>query len=229
MLFSYLRSLKAYFKAFSSLLRVYVHLLQGIFKISKLKNAPVTIFGGTRLDWDSIYMKHAAKLGQMLAESDISVYTGGGPGIMEAASCGAAKGKGHIVSTLGISVKGLEPKDQPYACERNIIEMDNFGARKWLLIHYSSGFAIFPGGFGTLDELTELLTLIQTKMRKKVPIVLIGVEYWKPFMDWVHNSALKHGLIEKEDAELFTLTDDIQEAYRILNAYCKAQPLKIFE
>lgn len=107
--------------------------------------------------------------------------------------------------------------------------MDNFGARKWLLINYSRAFAVFPGGYGTLNELMEVLTLIQTKKKKKVPVVLIGKEYWKPFIDWVHESALKNGLISQDDIALFMITDDVHEAFTILKNHCKAEPFSLFE
>ncbi len=197
--------------------RIFFNVLYGIFKISKLEHAPVTIFGGARLKPDSIYMKKAAQLAHKLSEAGIPVLTGGGPGIMEAASCGATKADSGVITAIGITVSGLGADEPPSECLPDVIVMDNYGARKWLLIHYSIGFAVFPGGFGTLDELTELLTLIQTKLRDKAPIVLIGKEYWKPIMDWIYECALKEGLIGEEDVELFTITDDVDEAFNIIS------------
>ena len=210
------RSMRAYLRLLGYMFRIAFNVFSGIFKISKLEHAPVTIFGGARLKPDSIYMKKATELAHKLAESGIPVLTGGGPGIMEAASCGATKTNKGVITSIGITVTGLADKEPRSPCVPDVIVMDNYGARKWLLIHYSIGFAVFPGGFGTLDELTELLTLIQTKLRDKAPIVLIGKEYWQPIMDWIHNSALKDGLIAKEDVALFTITDDVDEAYRLL-------------
>ena len=140
------------------------------------------MFGGTHLQPDSVFMQQAAHLAHKLAHNGMPVLTGGGPGIMEAASCGALSAHKKVITTIGISVTGLEAGLKESTCPRTVIEMDNFPARKWLLIHYSSGFAVFPGGYGTLDELMELLTLIQTKKRKKAPIVLIGSDYWKPLV-----------------------------------------------
>ncbi|MBA2307321.1 TIGR00730 family Rossman fold protein [Candidatus Dependentiae bacterium] len=197
------------------LLKTYKNLLYGIWKISGLKRAPVTIFGGSRLSADNIYMKKAAELARRLAFRNIPVLTGGGPGIMEAANCGAYGVKSCLVTTIGIGVEGLEDENK-VNCQREIIVMNSFPVRKWLLTHYSIGFAVFPGGFGTLDELTELLTLIQTKMRVRAPIVLIGIDYWAPFMEWLHKSALANGLILKNEAELFSITDDVEEALKIL-------------
>ncbi len=222
------QTIKAYATLIAHLARVFFQLLYGIWKLSKLKKAPVTIFGGTRLQSDSIYMKKAQELARMLASYDIPVLTGGGPGIMEAASCGAAMRKGQIVTTIGIGVKGLNDPLPFNKCVKDTIQMDYFFARKWLLVKYSIGFAVFPGGFGTLDELMELLTLIQTNMRPKAPIVLIGVEYWRPFMDWIKHSALKHELISKEDAALFSITDDIKVAFEHLNAHCQRKHFSVF-
>ncbi len=205
--------------------RIFFAVLKGIWRISKLDHQPVTIFGGSRLQPDSIYMKKATELAHMLAGRGIPVLTGGGPGIMEAASCGATHTKRAVgvITALGITVPGLNVNEPPSKCLTDVIVIDNYGARKWLLIEYSTGYAVFPGGFGTLNELTELLTLIQTKLHKKAPVVLIGVDYWRPIMEWMHNSALKQGLIAQEDVALFTLTDNIKEAYHIL---VEAHPAK---
>lgn len=210
------RMLRGYARLVWYLFRIFLNVLYGISKIAKLSHAPVTIFGGARLKPDSIYMKQASELAHRLAESGIPVLTGGGPGIMEAASCGAVKTKKGVISTIGITVTGLAGSEPTSVCSPLVIVMDNYQSRKWLLINYSIGFAVFPGGFGTLDELTEILTLTQTKLRVKAPIVLIGKEYWQPIMDWIHASALAHGLISQEDVELFTITDDVDEAFKLL-------------
>jgi uncharacterized protein (TIGR00730 family) len=197
---------------------IFWSVLYGILRISKLPHPPVTVFGGARLHLDSVYSKKARELAHRLADAGIPVLTGGGPGIMEAANCGAGEAKKGVITTLGITVSGLTLNEQPKSCPVDVIVMHNYGARKWLLINYAIGFAVFPGGFGTLDELMELLTLMQTKFREKAPVVLIGRDYWKPFIEWMHESALKENLIAPEDVELFVLTDDIDEAFRILHA-----------
>ena len=209
--------------------RMNLHVIHGIWKISKLKHAPITVFGGTHLEPDSVFAQQATHLAHKLAHNGMPVLTGGGPGIMEAASCGALSVHKKVITTIGISVRGLESGLKESTCPRTVIEMDNFPARKWLLIHYSSGFAVFPGGYGTLDELMELLTLIQTKKRKKAPIVLIGSDYWKPFIQWIHESALKNGLIAPEDATLFKVTDTVEEAYRHLSEHYTKKPFSIFD
>jgi len=204
---------------FFSFFRVQFQLLYGAWRVFGLPEPRVSIFGSARVPLDNPYAQKASKLAQRLVENNISVLTGGGPGIMEAATCGAEhNGKGHGKS-LGIGVRGLrEPKNK---CLEGYIELNYFFARKWLLSHYSQAFIVFPGGFGTLDELTEALTLMQTKKLSRAPIILIGVEYWDDFMVWVKKEALEHGLIAKEDLDLFTLTDDLDEAFCIVRDKCK--------
>lgn len=223
-----IRIIQAYLSLSAHFAKVFFQLLYGVWKLSKLQNAPITVFGGTRLGEESIYMQKARQLSSLLAQNDIPVLTGGGPGIMEAASCGDATKKGKIITTIAIGVKGLG-NPQFNKCVKDSIIMDYFFARKYLLVSYSIGFAVFPGGFGTLDELAELLTLIQTKQRKPAPIVLIGVDYWKPFMEWIHQSALKDGLITVEDAQIFKITDDIDYAFELLRAHCMEKQCSIFE
>jgi len=156
-------------------------------------------------------------LAKKLVEADISVLTGGGAGIMEAASCGAipTQGSGH---SLGIGVTDLREPRNP--CVQEYFELDYFFARKWLLTHYSIAFVVFPGGFGTLDELFEVLTLMQTKQLKRAPIVLIGKEFWAPFMGWLIDQALRHGTIAEQDVQLFSVTDDLEEAFCTVSNTC---------
>lgn len=225
-----LKLIKAYIKLVIHSIRVGYHLLRGIWQLSKLEHTPVSIFGSARLPLDNKYIEQARELARMLIEHDIPVLTGGGPGIMEAASCSVAHNIGNkkMIATIGISVKGLETEIVATQCDQVHIVMDYFFARKWLLIQYSVGFAVFPGGFGTLDELTELLTLIQTKMRKPMPIVLLGVDYWQPFIDWVSNVALKHGTVSQADVDLILLTDDLDKAFEILRKYATGN-FSVFE
>lgn len=216
----------AFIKLSFNLLKIFSNLIYGIWKLSKLKYAPVSIFGGTRLKDESIYIKKASQLAKMLAEQEIPVVTGGGPGIMEAANCGARNLRRSIISSVGISIRGLDPEGFN-RCVETTIEMDYYFARKWLLINYSVGFVIFPGGFGTLDELMELATLIQLKMKKKVPVILIGKDYWQNFLDWIKEYPLAYNLIEEEDYSLFYITDDINEAFDILKVDCSKKEFSI--
>ena len=208
-----------FFTRFRRFLVLFVHLfrttfqmLYGAWRISKLPGPIVTIFGSSRMQQNTPYAQKAREMGQRFIENDISILTGGGPGIMEAASCNIQPKKGSKAKSIGINVRGLE--DRPTKCgDSEYFELEYFFARKWLLTQYSSGFVIFPGGFGTLDEMAGVLTLIQTKNLKQVPVVLIGKEYWRPFIDWIHNEALVHGAILKDELEFFYVTDDLDEAF----------------
>ncbi len=202
------------------LMRVSYQIVYGFWRLSKLPQPLVSIFGGARLSLKDPYAEQAHKIAEILSTAQISVVTGGGTGIMEAASCGAGdskKGKGRAI---GITVKGLGEEN---LCVQDHFQLDYFFARKWLMTRYSSAFIIFPGGFGTLDELAEVLTLIQTDKLPRVPIVLIGVEYWAPLMAWLKGEALKHQLVDQADLSLFVVTDDLEEILRIVKSSCGAQ------
>lgn len=215
------KSIFFYCAVYKSLIKTMFQLMKGIWKISRLPGPTVSIFGGSRLQGTSIYAPQAHDLAVLLVQHDISVLTGGGPGIMEAANCGAfhAETKKTTARSIGITVRGLEEVPFNFCAQEKII-VDYFFVRKWLLIYYSVAFAIFPGGFGTLDELGEVITLMQTKKIKGVPIVLIGKNYWQPFLNWLRDYALKEGLILEADLKMIQATDDIDEALRLLKEHC---------
>ena len=192
----------------------------GVWKLSRLKEPRVTIFGGSKIGQDHPYSRQAMELAQKLVDHDISVLTGGGQGIMQSANCGAIRNGTKEIRSMGIGVKslGLEEINK---CVQDYVLMDYFFSRKWLLINYSVGFVYFPGGFGTLDELSEVATLIQTEqLSRNVPVILIGVEYWKPFMSWVNDSALANVLLKEKDKDVLVVTDDLDEALHILKTRC---------
>lgn len=207
--------------ACGGLLRGSLQLIYGAWKIGRLPSPIVTIFGSARIAQDSPYATIAHQLGHMLIEENISVITGGGPGIMRAASCGATHEvqKQLQARSIGISVKGLE-EQQSTDCAQEYIVLDYFFARKWLMINYSVAFAVLPGGFGTLDELAEVITLIQTKKLPGVPVVLIGKDFWNPLLGWLRDTVLTQDLISPEDLALIQVTDDLQEAVRLLKERC---------
>ena len=204
---------------FWSFFKVSFQVLYGGWRVSRLSKPIVSIFGSARLKLSDPYSQQAHKLAKKYVDTDISVLTGGGPGIMEAASCGAVPQNGGKGISMGIGVKDLGEGRNP--CVQEYFELDHFYARKWLLTRYSVAFVVFPGGFGTLDELTEVLTLIQTRKLHRVPIVLIGSEYWASFMEWARGEALKHGTISKENLQLFTVTDDLEVAYSLICDECR--------
>jgi uncharacterized protein (TIGR00730 family) len=219
------RLLAAYLVLFQGAFRTVWQLMRGIYKVSKLPHPIVTIFGGSRFKQDARYALQAHKLAHALIQSHISVITGGGPGIMQAASCGAreemAKQKNRA-RTLGITVKGLDNLEPINPCVMDdYLITDFFFARKWLLMNYSVAFAVFPGGFGTLEELAEVLTLMQTKKMETAPIILIGVDYWAPLLKWLSASALENKLITQDELDLMRMTDDIDEAITLLKHRCQ--------
>ncbi|MDR3646916.1 MAG: TIGR00730 family Rossman fold protein [Candidatus Babeliales bacterium] len=217
----FIRYLKEYPQLFWEWLKILGLLFIGIWKVLRLPGPRVVFFGGARWHKEDAYFKHAQDLAQKLVEMDISIITGGGPGIMEAGNCGAAQGckKGEIRS-LAIGITGLKPEEPINHCAQDAVSFDSFFVRKWLLINYSSGFVVFPGGFGTLDEMAEVLNLIETYKIKRVPVILFGKEYWSPLVEWLANYALARGLINQQELEIITVTDDMEEVFCILAKHC---------
>lgn len=185
----------------------YPRYLQGLWHLSKLKKPIVTMFGGKHVRQDEEYYHQAYYASECLLKQGMSVLTGGGPGIMEAALKAA---KGLKNRSLGISVKGVDPEFCPVAGIKTI-EMGNFAVRKKLLISYSCGFIIFPGGLGTLNEMTEVLNLFKADKLKEVPLILIGSSYWASITRWI-DQAIKLRYILPEAGKLYTITDDIDFA-----------------
>ena len=195
-----------------------MQLTYGVWKVLGMPYPRVSIFGGSRLKTDSTYSQKAHQLAHKLAQNKLSVLTGGGPGIMEAANCGAA----HETKerTMGIGVRNLPGELGINACAQDNVLVDYFWVRKLLLLRYSIGFVIFPGGFGTLGELTDLLTLMQTKKMAHVPIILVGVDYWSSWIAWA-DQAEKEGCISMEERALLVTTDDLDWVVTTLIKHCK--------
>lgn len=192
-------------------LRIQSELVDGIEKLATLGWA-VSIFGSARLESGSHYYEEAKKLAGALAGEDIAVITGGGPGIMEAANLGAQNKPGRSVG-LNISL----PQEQLANPYQDIeLYFRYFFVRKFMFVKHAIGFAIFPGGFGTMDELVEAITLVQTKKVEPFPIVLIGRDYWKGLLQWMEGTMVDFGCISGEDMELFTVVDNADEAAEIL-------------
>lgn len=172
----------------------------------------VTIYGSARVKEDHPYYKLTRQLAQALAEAGLSVLTGGGPGIMEAANRGAKEGGGH---SIGLNIE--LPMEQVVNSYTTFgLSFRYFFVRKVMLVKYATAFFLMPGGLGTLDELFETLTLIQTKKIKPFPVVLLGRDYWSGLMDWIRERALAEGMISEQDMSLFHLTDDIEEAVELV-------------
>lgn len=196
--------------------RIQSELVEGFETLNELGPA-VAIFGSSRMEPGSYYYEKAVKLGKRLSDSGFAVITGGGPGIMEGANRGAKEGKGKSVG-LNIEI----PVEQPPNKYQDIsLSFRYFFIRKLMFVKYSIAFIIFPGGFGTMDELFEALTLSQTKRIGVFPIILFGKEYWKGLIDWFGSNLIPNNAIDPEDLELISLVDDIDEACHILSKYKK--------
>lgn len=174
----------------------------------------VAVFGSARTAPEKTEYLSAVQCGQLLAQRKFAVITGGGPGIMEAANKGCLEGKGTSVG-LNISLP-FEQRPNPYQSVE--LTFRYFFIRKVMFVKHASGFVIFPGGFGTLDELFESLTLIQTLKIVPFPVVLIGKKFWEPLLQWMRTTlAVEHGTISPEDFEIFHVTDDVEEAVQIIH------------
>lgn len=186
--------------------RVLSEMVEGFEKLSNIVPA-VTVFGSARAKPNNKYYKLAREVTGTLAEFGISTLTGGGPGIMEAANRGAYEKGGK---SIGCNIElPLEQKPNKYC--KTIVSFHYFFIRKVMLVKYSSGFLIFPGGYGTMDELMEALTLIQTKKIRPFPLILIGSEYWGGFFDWIKKNTLRRKLISEEDINLIEMLDTKDE------------------
>ncbi len=185
----------------------------------------VTIFGSARTKPENKYFKIAEEIGFGLTQKGYGVITGGGPGIMEAGNKGAKRGGGPSV---GINiVLPFEQTSNPFIDYDKIITFDYFFVRKVMFVKYSQGFVVLPGGFGTLDELFEALTLIQTKKIGRFPIVMVGIDYWSGLIDWIKNSMLaKEKNINDEDLILFRLVDTADEAVAYIEQFYNKYLLK---
>jgi uncharacterized protein (TIGR00730 family) len=174
----------------------------------------ITVFGSARYKEGDRYYESAREFGKRIAELGFTTMTGGGPGIMEAANRGAFENEG---SSVGCNIK-LPFEQQPNPYMQKWITFDYFFIRKTLLLKYSYAFIIMPGGFGTMDEFFEAITLVQTKTITNFPIVLFGKEFYQPLMNTIDEMILK-GTISENDKKLILLTDDINEAMQYIQAY----------
>ena len=172
----------------------------------------VTIFGSSRVQPDSSTYKAAENLARLLVENGFNVISGGGPGVMEAANKGAAEAGGKSV---GLHIH-LPSEQQPNKYANVRLDFKYFFIRKVMFIKYAVAYVIMPGGFGTLDELFESLTLIQTKRIRSFPVILINSNYWKGLTDWLNDTLIKAKAISKSDLEIFNLVDSPEEAISII-------------
>jgi len=198
--------------------------VQGFETMSKIGPC-VSVFGSARTKPDNKYYKQAEEVGYLLTQSGYGVISGGGPGIMEAANKGASRGDGKSVG-LNIELP-FEQSSNPYIDNDKLINFDYFFVRKVMFVKYAQGFIVFPGGVGTLDELFEAITLIQTQKIGKFPIVLVGKTYWDGLLVWIKEVMLaKEQNISIEDLDLINVVDTPLAAVDIINDFYKKYSLK---
>lgn len=177
----------------------------------------VSLFGSARLKEDDKYYQMAVDVASKVTELGFGIITGGGPGIMEAGNRGAYEAKGRSV---GLCIKlPFEESANVYVNRKYAIEFNYFFARKVMFVKYAQSFVVFPGGFGTLDELFEALTLIQTHKIKQFPVILVGSEFWGGLVNWLKGELVRIGTISPEDMDLFHVTDDSEEVIRIISDF----------
>lgn len=188
-----------------SMFKIMADFVKGFDELGELGPA-VTVFGSARTKEDSKYYQMAVDLGKKLANRHFNVLTGGGPGIMEAANRGAFEGGG--VESIGLNIDlPFEQTHNPYTTKEETF--DYFFSRKVMLVKYSLAYVIFPGGFGTLDELFEALTLVQTRKVEGVRIFLVGEDFYNPLIDFIEECLISHDMIDADDIKLITISDDL--------------------
>ena len=191
--------------------------VNGYEKLSKIGPC-VSIFGSARTKPEDKYYQLAENIAEKLADNGYGVITGGGPGIMEAGNKGAHNAGG---TSVGLNIElPFEQHDNSYIDSDKSIDFDYFFVRKVMFVKYSQGFVVMPGGFGTLDELFEAITLIQTHKIAKFPIILVGKDFWGGLVEWIKDTLLKsHGNISPDDLDLINLVDTEDEVIEILNNF----------
>jgi uncharacterized protein (TIGR00730 family) len=192
--------------------RIMAELVEGFEALNGVGPA-VTIFGSARLPPGSPYYNTCLKVAERLAQDGFAVISGGGPGIMEAANKGAQNARGVSV---GLNID-LPLEQTPNQFQDIRVEFRYFFVRKLMFVKYAVGYVIFPGGFGTMDELFEALTLIQTKKIRSFPVVLVGRRYWEGLFDWLRNTMLAEKNISPEDLDLMHVVDEPEEVCAIIN------------
>ena len=189
--------------------------VEGYERLSHLQKT-VSIFGSARVPPDHPYYHRAEAIAQKLSEAGFSVVTGGGPGIMEAANKGASKGP---VPTVGLNIQlpRIEENANPY--QDISLNFRHFFSRKVMFVKYASAYICLPGGFGTLDELAEILTLIQTGKSRRIPIILVDKPFWQGLFDWLINTVGANGMISESDLDLVAFIDDPKEIVATINNF----------
>ncbi|GGK44309.1 MULTISPECIES: LOG family protein [Flavobacteriaceae] len=205
-----------------AIFKIMAEFVEGYERLSKIGPC-VSIFGSARTKEDHKYYKLAESIAYNLTKNGYGVITGGGPGIMEAGNRGAARGKG---TSVGLNIElPFEQHDNPYIDADKSLDFDYFFVRKVMFVKYSQGFVVMPGGFGTMDELFEAITLIQTKKIGKFPIVLVGTKFWSGLFEWIKNTLLEEGNISPKDLNLISIVDTEDEVLEVIDTFYKKYSL----
>jgi len=205
-----------------AIFKIMAEFVEGFERLGKIGPC-VSIFGSARTKPDHKYYKLAENIAFELTQSGYGVVTGGGPGIMEAGNKGAARGHG---TSVGLNIElPFEQHDNPYIDPDKSLDFDYFFVRKVMFVKYSQGFVVMPGGFGTMDELFEAMTLIQTNKIGKFPIVLVGRKFWSGLMDWIKNTLLEEGNISPKDLDLISIVDTEAEVLEVIDTFYKKYSL----
>ena len=206
-----------------AIFKIMSEFVEGYERLSRIGPC-VSIFGSARLKENHQWYLKAQNIAEKLGELGYGIISGGGPGIMEAANRGAKKVNSPSV---GLNIE-LEHEQSPngFIDTDKSVDFDYFFVRKVMFVKYSQGFIVMPGGFGTLDELFEALTLIQTKKIDKFPVVLVGKEYWFGLIDWITNTLMKNGLIGNDDLGILSIVDSPEEAVKEINDFYEKYLLK---
>lgn len=207
-----------------AIFKIMAELVEGFEKMAKIGPC-VSIFGSARTKPDNKYFKMAEDIAAKLGQKGYGIITGGGPGIMEAGNKGASSVDAKSVG-LNIDLP-FEQFDNPYIDSDKLINFDYFFVRKVMFVKYAQGFVVLPGGFGTLDELFEAITLIQTKKIDRFPIVLVGKSYWEGLINWVKDTMLSvEKNISPEDLDLISIVDTVDDAVKCIDDFYKSYQLK---
>ena len=198
--------------------RIMAEFIEGFEILSRVGKA-VSIFGSSRVKPNDKYYKMAEELAKMLVKEGYAIISGGGPGIMEAANKGASKASGE---SIGLNIE-IPREQKPNKFVKTLLNFRYFFCRKVMFVKYASAYVVFPGGYGTMDEFFEALTLIQTKRIKSFPVILVGEEYWRELVEWINGELVRRKYISKKDTNLFHVADTSQEVVEVIKNFYKKE------
>lgn len=207
---------------FLRVVRIAIEFIRGFRALRRIGPA-ITLFGSSRIPESSPYYALSREIGRLLTTEGYTLITGGGPGIMEAANRGARDVGGR---SMGINIVLPHEQGANRFCD-DVVTFRYFFARKVILIKYSYAFVILPGGFGTLDELMEAVTLIQTGKLYDFPVILVGIDYWKGMLDWLRDTVVANGAVTEDELSVLRLTDDPNEVLRVVREVAQGIGLKL--